>query len=60
MFNIKIRINCNVDCIYVVWHAFNNIGQLLPAHVAHAVVDKGYFKCACGVFAHMPVSDFRL
>ncbi len=66
MVNTKIRINCNVGCICVVWHAFNHIGQLLSAHLTHAAGDilsavrtqcfKGYFKCACGLFAHILVS----
>ncbi len=71
MFNNRIRINCSVDCIYVVWHAFNHIGQLMLAHATQVVEDsllailtqcfKGYFKCACGVFAHKPLSgcDYR-
>ncbi len=47
----------------------NHIGQLLSAHVTRAVGDilsailtkffKGYFECACGVFAHMYVCDCR-
>ncbi len=57
--NTKIRINCSVDNIYIAWHAFNHIRQLLSAHATHAVGDilssilnlcfKGYFKWACGV-----------
>ncbi len=66
MFNTEIRINCSVDCIYIVWHAFNHIGQLLSADVTQAVGGilsavltqyfKAYFKCAYGVFAHISVS----
>ncbi len=60
------RINCSVDCLNTVWPAFNHIVQLLSAHVSHAAGNilsailtqcfEGYFKCACGVFAHIPVS----
>ncbi len=66
MFNNRIRINCSVDCIYVVWHAFSHIWQLMLTHATHAVGDnllailtqcfKDYFKCACGVFARKPLS----
>ncbi len=59
------RIKCSVDNINIVWHAFNHTGQLLSAHVTHAVGDilsailtqwfKGYFECAFGVFAHILV-----
>ncbi len=63
-----IRINCSIDCLNAVWHAVN---YMLSAHVTHAVGDiltailtqcfKGYFECACGVFAHIPLSgcDYR-
>ncbi len=66
MFKTKIRLNCSVDFTYFVCHPFNHIGKLLSSHVIHAVGDilsavlaqcfNGYFNCACGVFAHIPVS----
>ncbi len=71
-FNTKIRINCSVDSINIVWHALNHTGQFLSAHVTHAVGDilsailtqwfKGYFNCAFGVFAHILVCgcDYRI
>ncbi len=62
-FNTKVRINYSVDCISVVWHALNHIGQVLLAHavwdILSAVITywfRGYFMCACGVFGHIPVS----
>ncbi len=60
------RISCSVDCLNAVWPAFNHIVQLLSAHVTHAAGNilsailtqssKDYFKCACGVIVHIPVS----
>ncbi len=38
IFNIKFRVYCSVDCIYLVW-PYNHTGQLLLAHMTHFVGD---------------------
>ncbi len=67
MLNANSRINCSVDGIKSMWHAFDLTRQLLPAHVTHAAGGilsdfltrcfKSYWKCEYGAFAHTPVSD---
>ncbi len=36
----------------------NGINQLLECSLHKLFGFKGYLKCACGAFTHMPVSDF--
>ncbi len=47
-FNTKVRFNYSVDCISVVWHALNHIGQVLLAHAVWDILSAViiyWFKC---------------
>ncbi len=67
MFNIKIHVYYSVDYIKSMWHTFNHISELLPAHVTYGAGEimsavltqclKNYLKCAPSAFSHILVSD---